>query len=154
MAVYRQDFVVAKTVALVGLVVLAVLTLLSLDATLGAMDARPNWPIVALLLAVTVILVSAFQVRRESSRHVSTEATLRAAFANAEDRAHVREIERDQVQGRLHESEAREARAQEMAAEANLLRDEFLATVSHELRTPLNVIVGWTRLARSAAATD
>ncbi|HEY1911093.1 MAG TPA: HAMP domain-containing sensor histidine kinase [Vicinamibacterales bacterium] len=30
--------------------------------------------------------------------------------------------------------------------EANLLKDEFLATLSHELRTPLNIILGWTRM--------
>ena len=34
------------------------------------------------------------------------------------------------------------------AAEANRIKDEFLATVSHELRTPLNAIVGWTSILR------
>jgi signal transduction histidine kinase/CheY-like chemotaxis protein len=29
------------------------------------------------------------------------------------------------------------------AQEANLLKDQFLATLSHELRTPLNAILGW-----------
>jgi PAS domain S-box-containing protein len=32
-------------------------------------------------------------------------------------------------------------------AEANRIKDEFLATLSHELRTPLNAILGWTSLA-------
>ncbi|MGE5362304.1 MAG: ATP-binding protein [Bacteroidales bacterium] len=31
-------------------------------------------------------------------------------------------------------------------AEANRLKDDFLAVLSHELRTPLNAIVGWTHL--------
>jgi protein-histidine pros-kinase len=34
-------------------------------------------------------------------------------------------------------------------AEANQIKDEFLATLSHELRTPLNAILGWTSLLRS-----
>lgn len=40
-------------------------------------------------------------------------------------------------------------RQAEELAEANRLKDEFLAIVSHELRTPLNSILGWSRLLRS-----
>jgi signal transduction histidine kinase len=43
---------------------------------------------------------------------------------------------------RLLQSED-EARHQ---AEANRMKDEFLATVSHELRTPLNAILGWSHM--------
>ena len=38
-----------------------------------------------------------------------------------------------------------------MQAEANRLKDEFLATLSHELRTPLNAILGWTAMLRSGS---
>jgi signal transduction histidine kinase/ActR/RegA family two-component response regulator len=41
------------------------------------------------------------------------------------------------------------ARAYAEAADANRLKDEFLATLSHELRTPLNAILGYTRMLRS-----
>lgn len=34
----------------------------------------------------------------------------------------------------------------ETLAEANRLKDEFLAVVSHELRTPLNSILGWSQI--------
>jgi hypothetical protein len=37
----------------------------------------------------------------------------------------------------------------EALAQANRLKDEFLAIVSHELRTPLNSMMGWAKLLRS-----
>ena len=46
------------------------------------------------------------------------------------------------VTGRKEAEFARLADAQE----ANLLKDQFLATLSHELRTPLNAIIGWIQV--------
>ena len=36
-------------------------------------------------------------------------------------------------------------------AEANRLKDEFLATLSHELRTPLNAVLGWSKMLATAS---
>ena len=39
-------------------------------------------------------------------------------------------------------------------AEANRIKDQFLATLSHELRTPLNAILGWTSLINTGSLTQ
>jgi signal transduction histidine kinase len=53
----------------------------------------------------------------------------------------------------IHTAElhAHERRAQEEARQANLVKDQFLATLSHELRTPLNAILGYTRMLTTQA---
>lgn len=45
-------------------------------------------------------------------------------------------------------------RLEEEAADANRMKDEFLATVSHELRTPLQAIVGYGTLLKRGVARD
>src|SRR6201999_3487736 len=39
-------------------------------------------------------------------------------------------------------------------AEADRMKDSFLAAVSHELRTPLNAIAGWSRILRTRRGTE
>jgi signal transduction histidine kinase len=46
-------------------------------------------------------------------------------------------------------SEERYRQQAKELAEANHLKDEFLAVLSHELRSPLNPIVGWVQMLRS-----
>ncbi len=54
---------------------------------------------------------------------------------------------RDLTDRKRLEDELQE-RAAELA-DANRIKDEFLATLSHELRTPLNAILGWIHLIRT-----
>jgi PAS domain S-box-containing protein len=57
------------------------------------------------------------------------------------------------VRAHLYEAErtARNEAVQEAkrSAEANRMKDEFLAILSHELRSPLNPILGWVKLLRN-----
>ncbi|HEU5190057.1 MAG TPA: response regulator [Methylomirabilota bacterium] len=48
----------------------------------------------------------------------------------------------------------RERAARAQAEEANLAKDDFLATLSHELRTPLNAMLGWVRVLQSGKSDE
>src|SRR5205085_2308649 len=63
-----------------------------------------------------------------------------------------RTAERLAEERRLHLETERQLRAQ--AEQANLLKDEFLASVSHELRSPLQPILGWSELLLQQADSE
>ena len=59
---------------------------------------------------------------------------------------------RDITERKLAEAErARLLQERAAHAQANRIKDEFLATLSHELRTPLNAILGWLGLIERGA---
>jgi PAS domain S-box-containing protein len=59
---------------------------------------------------------------------------------------------RDVTERKVAEAErARLVRERAAHAEANRIKDEFLATLSHELRTPLNAVLGWIGLIETGA---
>ena len=54
---------------------------------------------------------------------------------------------RDVTERRVAEDTLRES--EHRLAEANRIKDEFLAILSHELRTPLNAVLGWAHMLRA-----
>jgi PAS domain S-box-containing protein len=59
--------------------------------------------------------------------------------------------ERKRLAQAEHDSLIRE---QTFQAEANRIKDQFLATLSHELRTPLNAIIGWSEMLLAGDLND
>ena len=82
--------------------------------------------------------VERLRVAREKERWLADE-TARLA-AELADMTHLEEMHNELLQ--------REQAARASAEQANVLKDQFLATVSHELRTPLTSILGWADLLR------
>jgi two-component system CheB/CheR fusion protein len=95
-----------------------------------------------------------------ASERQATEDELRvlASLARAASLALVNvQLWSDLTSALAREQQARvdAERAQQVAEQANQLKDQFLATVSHELRTPLNVMQGWLwQLDRGVPAPD
>lgn len=54
--------------------------------------------------------------------------------------------DRKQAEEALQKSEQELRQTADRLAEANRLKDEFLATLSHELRTPLQSMIGWSQM--------
>jgi signal transduction histidine kinase len=71
----------------------------------------------------------------------------RLMLAEQEARANLERLNRE-LEHRVEERTAELMRLNDDLAEANRVKDTFLATLSHELRTPLTPIIGWIRLLR------
>jgi signal transduction histidine kinase len=92
--------------------------------------------------------------------HHRTSRQLRAAHDELEQRVQERTAELAatnsalQTELQLHQNTLKMLRAaQAIAHDADLTKNEFLATISHELLTPMNGVLGMTELLREAAPT-
>ena len=85
-------------------------------------------------------------------RDVTDRKLAEEALRTSEETARRRAEELEQLMNVAKRLEEELRRNAEELAEANRLKDEFLATVSHELRTPLNAMLGWAELLRRTAA--
>ncbi|MFB3854015.1 MAG: PocR ligand-binding domain-containing protein [Vicinamibacterales bacterium] len=82
-------------------------------------------------------------VRERAELEVDSSGGLLGGFGTVQDITELR-----------HAQDALRAQAERLA-DANRMKDEFLATLSHELRTPLNAILGWSHLlAEGMVASD
>lgn len=77
----------------------------------------------------------------------------RLMLAEQHARANLESLNRE-LERRVAERTAELTRLNDDLAEANRVKDIFLATLSHELRTPLTPIIGWIRLLRGEHLTS
>lgn len=128
-------------------VVLIILLLLTVGATLAYYQnsevfedhAGTRWTPVVFLIGLCVSLLIFGLTRREATaKLVLHQKTLDLIAAQKENEALL----------------AAEQASRELAEQANLAKDEFLAVVSHELKTPLNAIAGWNRILKTRGISD
>jgi signal transduction histidine kinase len=130
------------------LVVIVFLVALALAVLAGAAIQRVlTRPILSLAeVAGRVSERSDFTARVPPQAGRDELALLVTAFNQMLDGLQRRDDQLREAHGELEQRLEERTALYRQAAEANRLKDEFLATLSHELRTPLNAIVGWTAL--------
>ncbi|MBU6425407.1 MAG: response regulator [Rhodospirillales bacterium] len=100
---------------------------------LSALLAAAFWRVFVCILLVAGVFVWLQVLARESSLAAEEESRRQTQLLLAEIDAHRR-------------TDAKLARAREVAEAANIAKTRFVVGVSHELRTPLNAVLGYAQL--------
>ena len=93
-------------------------------------------------------LTEAQRQHREAVERLSEARAIERSLAEEKARLAAALADMTHLEEMHHELLQREQEARASAEQANVLKDQFLATVSHELRTPLTSILGWADMLR------
>ncbi|GBQ38253.1 ATP-binding protein [Acidocella aminolytica] len=105
----------------------------SQNSALAALLATAFWRVFVCILLVAGVFAWLQVLARESSLAAEEESRRQTQLLLAEIDAH-------------RKTDAKLARAREVAEAANIAKTRFIVGVSHELRTPLNAVLGYAQL--------
>jgi signal transduction histidine kinase/purine-cytosine permease-like protein/CheY-like chemotaxis protein len=129
----RFLFVFALSVLAIGIILLTVYWQANSFQSSGNALAGALWRVFFCLMLVAGVFAWLQVLARESSAAAEEERSRQTRLLFAEIDAH-------------RKTDAKLARARQVAEAANLAKTRFVVGVSHELRTPLNAVLGYAQL--------